>query len=334
MHAMVLAAGLGRRMRPLSLLRAKPVLPVLNRPLIHWTLELLRRHGVTDVTINLHHLPTTVQRAVGDGRRFGLRVGYSHEREILGTAGGLRKVRRRFGSGPLLVVNGDMVFDFDLGALLRHHLASGARATLALLPNPDPSRYPPVFADRAGRVFSLPGFEGRRRGSPGLFTGVHVLDPAALDRLAPGPSDSIRDLYAGLLRDGEAVRGEWVRGFWHDLSDPTLYLDSQMALLRRRFGGGRSPRLARGARVHPRARVTCSVIGAGCVVEAGARVRRSVLWEGVRVGAGAIVEDTVVTDGAWIEPRTEVSGALLFSTRSRFRMIHRMLELGTPTGAP
>ena len=132
MKAMVLAAGLGLRMRPLTLLRAKPALPVLNRPLIHWTLELLRRHGVTDVVVNLHHLPGTVRRAVGDGSTLGLRVSYSYERRILGTAGGPRKVRRFFGDEPFLLVNGDVLFDFDLSDLVRRHAASGARATLAL----------------------------------------------------------------------------------------------------------------------------------------------------------------------------------------------------------
>ena len=94
MKAMILAAGLGLRMRPLTLVRAKPVLPVLNRPLLHWTLELLARHGVTDVIVNLHHLSRTVTEALGDGEAFGLRVLYSHEDRLLGTGGGPRAVRR------------------------------------------------------------------------------------------------------------------------------------------------------------------------------------------------------------------------------------------------
>ena len=137
---MVLAAGLGTRMRPLTLLRAKPALPVMNRPLLHWTLDLLARNGVTEVMINLHHLPFTVMEAVGDGRVFGLRVTYSREPRILGTGGGPRKVRSFFGDDPFILVNGDMVFDFDLRGLVRRHEKTGARATLALRPNPDPRR--------------------------------------------------------------------------------------------------------------------------------------------------------------------------------------------------
>ena len=127
---MILAAGLGQRMRPLSTLRAKPVLPVLNRPLLHWTLQRLARDGFRDVVINLHYLPASVRDAVGSGEEFGVRVCYSHERRILGSGGGPRSVRHFFGSNPFLLVNGDMYFDFDLRALMKRHARSGATATL------------------------------------------------------------------------------------------------------------------------------------------------------------------------------------------------------------
>jgi hypothetical protein len=130
---MVLAAGLGTRMRPLTLLRAKPALPVMNRPLIHWTLERLARHGIREVVVNLHHLPASVVRAVGDGSAFGLKVQYTRERTILGTGGGPRKARPLLGDGPVLIVNGDVLFDFDLGDLMRQHRRRKASATLAQL---------------------------------------------------------------------------------------------------------------------------------------------------------------------------------------------------------
>src|SRR5262245_44295418 len=118
---MVLAAGLGTRMRPLTLDRAKPILPVLDRPLLHCTLELPAGHAVKDAMTTLPSLPRSVRAAVGDGRRFGVKVSYSFEREILGTGGGPRKVRRWVGEETLLILNGDVVFDFDLTALRRRH---------------------------------------------------------------------------------------------------------------------------------------------------------------------------------------------------------------------
>jgi len=291
--AMVLAAGLGLRMRPLTLLRAKPALPVLNRPLLHWTLERLARHRVTDVIINLHHLPETVTAAVGDGRDFGLRVTWSRERTILGTGGGPRAVRDFFGDQPFLLVNGDMLFDFDLSRLLTRHRAAGVPATLALLPNPDPRTYGPVVTGPDGRIRSLAGRPRHARGTVSLFTGVHVLDPALLERLPQGASDSVRDLYAPLVAEGARLLGVRVRGAWYDLGRPSLYLSAQI----RRLRGGRSL-VHPSARVEAGARVFASVVGPGARVAAGAVVEGSVLWEGTEVEAGARVRGSILVTGA------------------------------------
>lgn len=314
MKAMVLAAGLGERMRPLTLIRAKPVLPVLNRPLIHWTLERLRRAGVTDVAVNLHHLPRSVRSAVGDGHRFGLRVRYSFEREILGTGGGPRKLRRWLGDEPILLVNGDVLFDFDLRDLVRRHRKSGARATLALRPNPDPRRYAPVVTDFGGAIRSLRGLPRPARGTVSLFTGIHVLDPALLDRLQPGPSDSVRDLYAPLVAAGERLQGVRVRGAWYDLGDPSLYLASQIAMLR-----GLRALLHPQARVARGARVVRSILGEGAQVEAGARIERSLLWEDVKIGSGARVSGSVLASGVRIAAGERVENQVV-TAKGRARL--------------
>ncbi|MCG6919623.1 MAG: NDP-sugar synthase [Acidobacteria bacterium] len=296
MKAMVLAAGLGLRMRPLTLVRAKPVLPVLNRPLLHWTLERLARHGVTDVIVNLHHLPQTVTDAVGDGGAFGLRVRYSREERILGTGGGPRAVRETFGDEPFLLVNGDVLFDFDLRALMARHRSGGARVTLALLANPDPRVYGPIVTDRTGQVLSLAGRPRRSRGTVSLFTGVHAMDPSLLDLLPDGPSDSVLDLYVPLVAAGGRVDGMRVRGRWYDFGRPRLYRDTQLRLLP---GRGRDRALLHPqAQVRAHARVRRSVVGDGTRVESGAQVDRSVLWDGAVVEEDASVEGAIVTTGA------------------------------------
>ena len=312
MKAMVLAAGLGTRMRPLTLLRAKPALPVMNRPLLHWTLDLLARNGVTEVMINLHHLPFTVMEAVGDGSVFGLRVSYSREPRILGTGGGPRKVRSFFGDAPFILVNGDMVFDFDLRGLVRRHKKARARATLALRPNPDPRRYSAIRTTKDGRVTSLAGLPRPTRGTASLFTGVHVLDPALLDRLRPGPSDTVRDLYAHLVEEGETVLGVRVRGKWFDIGSPSLYLASQRALLASGFGGARRGVLVHpDAEVHRGARVSRSVVGPGCVIGAGARVTGCVLWDGVSVGPAAQVTDSILASGTRVDDGERIKGLVV-----------------------
>lgn len=330
---MVLAAGLGVRMRPLTFLRAKPALPVLNRPLIHWTLERLSRHGITDVVINLHHLPATVVRAVGDGGAFGLRVTYSRERRILGTAGGPRRVRSLLGDAPFLLVNGDVVFDFDLTALVERHRASRAVATLALKPNPDRRTYGAVVTGPDGRVRSLAGRPRPSRGTLSLFTGVHVLDPALLDRLPTGPSDTVRDLYARLVEEGERVLGFRVRGAWYDFGSPSLYLASQMSLLASGCGGAPREGLVHpSARLDPTARIVRSVVGPRARLGEGATVVRSVLWERVRIGRGAEVRDSILLDGARVEPGESVKGLVVAPAAALDRSAPAgewLLEVGT-----
>ena len=300
MKAMVLAAGLGTRMRPLTGRLAKPALPVLNRPLIHWSLARLAAAGVTDVVVNLHHRPESVRRSVGDGSALGLRVSYSYERRILGTGGGPRRVRDFFGDGPCLIVNGDVVFDFDLLALVRRHREAGARATLALLRNPDPRSYTPVVVGPGGRIRSIGRRPSRAAGPAMLFTGVHVLDPRLLERLPAGASDSVRDLYVPMLEAGERVLGARVRGAWYDLGRPWLYLQSQVEMLASPVHGAgpRRSLIHSGARVAEGARISDSVVGDRAVVGEGAVVARSVLWGGARVGPGARVTDSVLDGSA------------------------------------
>jgi NDP-sugar pyrophosphorylase family protein len=321
MKAMVLAAGLGTRMRPLTFLKAKPVLPVLNRPLLHWTLDLLAHHGVTEVVINLHHKADSVVRAIGDGRDFGLEVAWSREVRILGTGGGPHKVRRLLGDEPFFLVNGDVAFNFDLTDLLRRHRAAGARATLALVANPEPRRYSSIVTGKGGWVRALARLPRPARGQASLFTGVHVLEPELLDRLHEGPSDIVRDLYAPLVEEGEDLLGVRVRGAWYDFGSPALYLRSQLQMLSTGFRGlGRGPLIHPAARVHARARVTRSIVGPGTVVDEGAEVKGSVLWDRVRVGAGARVSGSILATGSRVEPREKVEGLMIVRG-------HRLVEV-------
>jgi NDP-sugar pyrophosphorylase family protein len=309
MKAMVLAAGLGLRMRPLTLLKAKPALPVLNRALIELTMTKLARVGVRDVVVNLHHLPETVTAVLGSGRRFGLRIRYARETVLLGTGGGPRAVRDVFGREPLLLVNGDVLFELDLRRLLAVHRASGARATLALRPNPVPYAYSPVVSDRKGRILSIAGRPAAARGAVSMFASVHVLDPALLDRLPEGASDSVLDLYIPLLAEGAHLQGVPSRGAWYDFGRPRLYRDAQLRLLP---GRGRDRVLVDGrAWVGSTARLRRSVVGAGARIAGGARVERSVLWDGTVVEAGARVSGSIVVTGGVVRSGEKAEGVIV-----------------------
>lgn len=317
MKAVILAAGYGRRMRPLSDLLAKAALPVLNRPLLHWTLESVARVGVTEVAINLHHRASSVVRVAGDGSAFGLRVRYSRERRILGSIGGVRRMRAFLGDEPFLLLNGDMVFDFDLQRLIARHRASGARATVSLQPHPPRGRYGSVVTDARGRIRSFGGHPRPGRGRAWHFTGIQVMDPALLDRLKPGYAETARDLYGPLIEEGELLLGVPLRGPWYDLSSPSLYLATQGALLARGFGGARSRLVAPDAHVAASARVSRSVVGRRAQVRPGARVTGSVLWDDVVVGEGARVEGSILSQRVVIPAGASVRGQIVLR-RSRW----------------
>jgi mannose-1-phosphate guanylyltransferase len=225
-------------------------------------------------------------------------------------------VRRFFGDEPFLLVNGDVLFDFDLSDVVRRHIASGARATLALKAHHKVEAYGGIVTGPGGFIRALGGLPRPAAGRPLLFTGVHVVDPDLLERLRPGPSDSVRDLYAPLVAEGQRLLGVRVSGAWYDFGSPSLYLASQLSMMSSGFRGAGAARLVHPeARIHPRARVTRSVVGAGTVVGEGAVVSGSVLWEGAQVGRGARVSGSIITTAARVEEEEIVERAVLLPGR-------------------
>ena len=232
MKAMILAAGLGVRLRPLTDRTPKPLLPIAGRPLLVWNLLLLQRHGITDVLINLHHLGDQIVQAIGDGTRFGLRVAYSHEPELQGTGGGIRQAAPFLKDGPFLVLNGDTLSACDLTGLIAAHRAGKALATLALREDPEATRWGPVTVDAGSRILQIngkPPLQAGNRvpvqtavGRPYMFAGIHVMEPAVLDAIPPGPG-SIIDVYHALIGKGLVLRGWRMSGYWSDIGTRERY---------------------------------------------------------------------------------------------------------------
>lgn len=302
-RAMVLAAGLGLRMRPLTTLVPKPVLPVMGRPLVGHLLDHLVAHGVRCAVVNAHHQADLLEEALGSAAPSGLEVIVSRETEILGTAGGLGKAKRHFRGGPFYLVNSDSLTDVDLTAAWRAHAASGRLATLIVKEHDPASGYRPVTVlASSGDTARVRGFAGSAtKPAPGsvprTFTGVHLLQPEVLDAIpACTKSDIVADVYPRLMAaDADAV-GAWLHGgFWFEAGSPGRYLDLNLAMLER----SAAQRLVQpGARVAPSATVEGSIVGAGARVDDGAVVAGSVLWDGSVVERGARLERCVVTAGA------------------------------------
>jgi len=229
MKAIILAAGFGTRLRPLTDTLPKPLLPIAGRPLIVWNLLLLRRHGITDVIINLHHLGHLIEQALGDGLQFGMRLAYSHEPVILGTGGGLKQAEPFFGGEAFLVVNGDTLFELDVAGLVSAHRQRRALATMAVRTDPDPERWGAVELDEARRVVRITG-RGRHPEGPTekrMFAGVHIMHPRLLASVPAGRESSIIEAYIGAIQAGEPVAAFELPGYWSDIGTPERYAQAQ-----------------------------------------------------------------------------------------------------------
>jgi NDP-sugar pyrophosphorylase family protein len=297
MRAMILAAGFGTRLWPLTIGRTKPAIPFLNRPLIACTLDYLRTAGIDDVIINLHHEPASVQQQVGDGSEYGVRIRYSvEEPEILGTSGALDKVRELLSDGPFVVVNGKIITDIDLKAAIDAHQAMNAMATLVLLPNPEHARFSEVTLTSEGRIGAFAGFpdplQAGTRPVPLMFTGIHIVDPSIFKYIPRGVfSDSVRDVYPVALADGGRVMGHVGSGNWYELSTLERYLSVSLEFLAR---SGKDWVAGDNCRIHPAARVARSVLWQRVVVEAGAELEDCIVGDDVRIPADAKFRRAVI----------------------------------------
>jgi NDP-sugar pyrophosphorylase family protein len=244
MKAMILAAGLGTRLRPLTEKTPKPLLPVAGRPLIVWNLLLLRQHGITEVIVNLHHLGDMIEQTLKNGSQYGLALTYQREPVLLGTGGGLKQAESFFGGNPFLVLNGDTMLDLDLKAVTAVHEQRDALATMVLREDPEAERWGAVELDRDQLVRSING-KGRAADGPTeklMFAGVHVMHPRLLCDLPVGRESSIIDAYHRAIIQGEPIAGYRMTGYWSDVGTPERY-----AQVQRDAEQGRIPLAARQA---------------------------------------------------------------------------------------
>ena len=327
--AMILAAGLGTRLSPLTDDRAKVVVPFLNRPLLDYTLDWLRRCGFRRVVINLHYLPDTVRERYRDGA-FGLELDFSLEDRILGTGGGPRKVIDRLGE-RVLIVNGDVATTIAVGVLWTHHREASALATMGLHAGAAAGEHPGIEIDGSGLVTHIPGVgRGVSTTTPaGCFTGIHIVEREVIELVPEHTFCGIVDpIYRALLDESLPLHGVVTPGSWYEIGTPARYLQCQLEALRREdfplaFEGYR--RVARGGYVRGvvgwmRAGLTPPFlldrgvhIAEGALVEGvvaasraevgcGATVRDSVLLARSRVSAGAVVERCLVLEDAVVLP--------------------------------
>jgi NDP-sugar pyrophosphorylase family protein len=288
--ALVLSAGRGTRLDPITRLVAKPAVPLGDTTLVERVLGWLRRSGVRDVVVNLHARPATITRVVGDGAHLGLSVRYSWEPKALGSAGGPRRALPLLATDPILIVNGDTLADVDLAAMLDAHRQSGADVTMALVPNPAPEHYNGVAIDEDGRVI---GFVPRGQAAGTWhFIGVQIAAASVFANLRDGePVETVSGIYRDLIvsRPG-AIRAWRATGAVLDVGTPHDYLDAALSFVTHR------------ADRHPGARLRHTFVWPEATVGAGADLDQCIVAGPVAIPAGFTAAESVIVPASVLQP--------------------------------
>jgi mannose-1-phosphate guanylyltransferase len=307
MRAMVMAAGLGTRLRPLTWEIPKPVVPVANRPVIEHILRGLRRHEITEVVSNLHWFPETIRGPLGDGSQLGIELTYVEEESLLGTAGGVRNVADFLTAdgGPFLVMAGDALTDIDFGALVEAHRANGGVATLAVKRVADVSQFGVVVTDGDGRV---QGFQEKPDPAEALSdltnAMIYVLEPEALEYF---PKDEVidfaLDVFPALLDQDVPFHVHVFDRYWNDVGSIPEYVQGNLDTVTGEVGVDVGGELVTGGSSEEEAQEQAGgwrlsgtvLVGDGASIGEGARIDGpAVIGPGASVGPGAIVKQSVL----------------------------------------
>lgn len=340
-RVMVLAAGMGTRLMPLTGDISKPMVPIVNRPVMEHIVLLLAREGFSDIVVNLHYLPMAIQEYFGDGSRWDLSIEYSHEERLMGTAGGVKKCEDLLGAGTFLVMSGDALTDVDLRELISYHRRKKAMATIMVTPVEDASKYGVVLAGDDGRV---KGFQEKPPEAEAVSreanSGIYVFEPEILDLIPRDlPYDFGRELFPALVDSGESLYAWRHDYYWNDVGSIDEYQRGNFDALEGRVDVelpgieiskgvwvGLDTRIDKDVLVTPpvcigdrcvieeRARLLGPlVIGPDTVVSAGAVLHRGIKWGGGYIGRDASVTGSIVGSDFRIGNGAAVDGAILRS---------------------
>jgi mannose-1-phosphate guanylyltransferase len=315
-QALILAGGEGTRLRPLTHTVPKPVLPLAGRPHIAYLIDWLVHHGVDDVVVSCGHLADGMRRALAE-LESGVEIRYAEEPDARGTAGAIRFAEDMLGD-RFLALNGDVLCDLDLTALVEQHDRTGARATIALYPVDDPSGYGLVHRREDGEITEFlekPTLE--QIDTDEVNAGAYLLERSVLERIPPERAVSIeREIFPELIGDG--LYGIRLEGYWIDIGTPERFLEANWDILEGRVETVIGERLespvmvGEDCEISPDAelRAPC-VVGRNSTVESEAVIERSVLLEGCTVGEGARLMNSILSGGVTVEPGAALDGAVV-----------------------
>ncbi|NLB51505.1 MAG: NDP-sugar synthase [Syntrophomonadaceae bacterium] len=327
MKAMIMAAGVGSRLMPLTVNVPKPMIPMANRPLMESIVKLLKEHQFTDIIANLHYHAQTISDYFGDGRSFGLSMQYSMEDELKGTAGGVKNCEW-FLNEPFVVVSGDALTDIDLTALMKEHRSNGALATIALKQVDDVEQFGIVVHNDGGRIKKFQEKPKKEEALSNMAnTGIYIFEPEVFKYIpAKQFYDFGKQVFPHLVKIGAPFYGTPIRDYWCDVGSLDTYRKAHQDILTRRvrfktdriyINGECDTRILSGENTVIGEGVTFSgsvVIGSGCKIEAGARLVNCVVWDNTIVGEKTLLKECVIGDQCSIGKQVRIeSGAVVAS---------------------
>ncbi len=286
MKGLILAAGFGKRLRPITLKKPKALVPVLNLPMIERNIHFLKSHGINEIIINTHYMHEQIEEYISKND-FGIPIHTVFEPRILGTGGAIRNVSNLWKNEPLLVINGDVITDIDISRAYEWHLKNKALATLILHHYP---RFKKIDIDIAHHITRI-----KKKEESGClsFTGIHILDPDIINFM-PYRAFDIVDFYREMIRKEFFIKGYVSYGhYWRDIGTIEDYIKANREALK-----GSSVFLHKTSAIHPSAKFTgWAIVGKNCVIEEYSCISRSILWENTIIGKGIKVTDSIVTGG-------------------------------------
>ena len=317
MKALILAAGFGTRLKPLTNDIPKPMFPVLNRPILEHALNFLSSQGIKEIAINLHHQPEGIIDYFGNGKNFNVKLHFSKEENILGTAGGIKKLELFFKDDTFLVINSDILADVNLKDVLKFHQEKKSKLTLVVRQDSNTEKYDSIQRVEEGRIVNFLGHSIKNSAvtTKVMFTGIQIMEPDIFSRIPENKfCGTTEDVFPRMIQDGIPVYGFLHKGYWIDMGTRETYIQAQKDamdekvvlnnLYSRNPEGpllvppvhiGKNCEISQDAQVGPYA-----VIGDGCRIRPGAIVENSILWSDATIGNDSTIKNCIISSGACI----------------------------------
>ncbi len=316
MQALILAGGKGTRLRPLTVYTPKPIVPVLNRPFLTYQLEILRRASVTDIVLSLNYQPDKIEQILGDGSDFGVNLRYITEPSPMGTAGAYKFAAKEI-CETTIVLNGDVLTDLDISAVIKQHNELNAEATIVLTPVENPSAYGLVETEndlRVKRFLEKPTPEQLSTlTTDNINAGIYIIEPSVLDLIPNGENYSFEyKLFPDLLaKQREFFAFVMNKNYWQDIGTPQSYLAAHHDFLSGKISGFDIGRAAKTDVSHLANVDETSVLAADCIIKPNARITNSVIGKGVQIEERAVIENSVIHSHTRIAGGSQVRRSII-----------------------